>query len=400
MKKLLLASILLIVTIINCPGQGTWTTYKNVVPGNIMSIHFSDEVHGFITCTNNKIYRTSNGGVDWNDVSPTFNASSGCWYSGIYCLDSNTAIAGTHCDDFIVRTTDAGVTWDSIQIVFQPLKIYFIPKTKIGFVISNSDLFSTTDGGLNWTKKNNTLLFISQSMLFISDSIGFLGGRGDRIYKTKDQGSTWDEINTGMSDGTNAMYFFNSQHGIIVDGDGNWAITYDQGLTWSNYSNSNDGNQVGVYFVNNNEGYKVMSNSLDVKYSSDGGVTWKIVNNTNGNGKSGMSFPSKCVGYVADLSGDILKYYNPNCKLVGIDNSLELNTDIVLFPNPASNTITIESAAGNINIYDMLGKKINSYTKENSNLNINIQTLNNGVYFLKLTTNEREQKTIKFIVNQ
>lgn len=91
-----------------------------------------------------------------------------------------------------------------------------------------------------------------------------------------------------------------------------------------------------------------------------------------------------------------LTFSNQESRAITINNnetnSIPTNISLKVFPNPASNDITIESIAGNIDIYDMVGKKINSYTKGNGNLNINIQTLTNGVYFLKLTSNESEQK--------
>lgn len=396
MKKLLLAIMLIMFEVINCFGQGTWTKYNKVVPELIMSIHFSDEIHGFITCKNNKIYRTSNGGINWIDVSPMFNASSGCWYSGIYCLDSNTVIAGTNCDDFIVRTSDAGVTWDSIKLFYQPLEVYFIPKTNKGFVTTNNGLYKTNDGGLNWAHLNNTNFSFREAILFIDDSIGFVGGVSNKIFKTIDQGLTWIEYNTNMSGGTQSLYFFNNNHGIALDGDGNWAITYDQGLTWTTYSDGSTGNQVGVYFVNNFEGFKIMSNELNIKVSTNSGLTWNILSNTYGSGKSDMSFPSKCVGYVSVLSGDLLKYTYPNCNLDGIPQSSELLSDINIFPNPATDKLNISPQKKYINyiISNNLGSIIQSGELQES---LSINEIPNGIYIIKLLSSNGEYCIKRFV---
>lgn len=66
-----------------------------------------------------------------------------------------------------------------------------------------------------------------------------------------------------------------------------------------------------------------------------------------------------------------------------------------IFPNPSNNKIQISGLTRNLNyeIYNLLGKKIFTGTIS-KNEHINIESLTNGVYFLKLKT-----KALKFIKN-
>jgi hypothetical protein len=92
--------------------------------------------------------------------------------------------------------------------------------------------------------------------------------------------------------------------------------------------------------------------------------------------------------------GFIIKYSD---LVVGI-NSLTQNSTIKLYPNPVQNQLFIESEKGQIiemNILDISGKEIRSITNNNVN-NIDVSELTQGVYILKVTT-ENGISTNRFI---
>ena len=70
-----------------------------------------------------------------------------------------------------------------------------------------------------------------------------------------------------------------------------------------------------------------------------------------------------------------------------------------IFPNPAKDQLTISNveAYSNIQILDITGKLVKQYATEQFNsITINVSDLQNGVYFVKLQSNEIN-KTIKFV---
>ncbi len=72
-----------------------------------------------------------------------------------------------------------------------------------------------------------------------------------------------------------------------------------------------------------------------------------------------------------------------------INNHIDLNSEIEIFPNPTSNRLTIDTELkiNEINIIDISGKTIKAITTD---LNIvNVVDLSNGIYFIKLITEER-----------
>lgn len=80
----------------------------------------------------------------------------------------------------------------------------------------------------------------------------------------------------------------------------------------------------------------------------------------------------------------------------------EFSTEIVsLYPNPSSSTITIRSQSlpDSFSIYNPLGQMIKqSQIKSNKDLAINVEELQNGMYFIKLTKDKSSQ-TLSFIKN-
>ncbi|MEH6762972.1 MAG: T9SS type A sorting domain-containing protein [Aequorivita antarctica] len=73
-------------------------------------------------------------------------------------------------------------------------------------------------------------------------------------------------------------------------------------------------------------------------------------------------------------------------RVLGVDeyNSLK----IVLFPNPANDLISIQSASviNNISIYDLQGRLIDTRTTNKQHTELNISALKTGVYFLSIET--------------
>lgn len=71
---------------------------------------------------------------------------------------------------------------------------------------------------------------------------------------------------------------------------------------------------------------------------------------------------------------------------------LEVN-DFGLFPNPIQNKLSIETAlkgSFKLKVFDALGKQITTYTFENST-SLNVEKLNQGIYFYTISNQEDEQ---------
>ena len=72
----------------------------------------------------------------------------------------------------------------------------------------------------------------------------------------------------------------------------------------------------------------------------------------------------------------------------GLDNNLELNSDINIYPNPTSNQLTIDTKLNviEITIIDVTGKSVKTVMTD-FNI-IDVSNLTNGIYFIQLITDE------------
>ena len=85
-------------------------------------------------------------------------------------------------------------------------------------------------------------------------------------------------------------------------------------------------------------------------------------------------------------------------------NTLSLETvavaEFTIYPNPATSFITIQSnntPLTSVSVYDVLGKKVHSQIEFNDN-RLDVSSLNNGMYFMKIYT-DQGSTTKKIVIN-
>lgn len=135
-------------------------------------------------------------------------------------------------------------------------------------------------------------------------------------------------------------------------------------------------------------------------------IVWEYqnpVNNSNGNiSNQGGDIPSnallfRAIKYAPDFPAFIGRDLTPGLPIENNPNSAvceNLNTSsydltqVSIFPNPASNVISITSRETiyKIELYSILGKK---EIEVNSTNSINISALNSGIYFVKIYTGDK-----------
>ena len=81
------------------------------------------------------------------------------------------------------------------------------------------------------------------------------------------------------------------------------------------------------------------------------------------------------------------------------DSNSSINPLVKVYPNPATNEITLSEEFGKdqLILFDLLGKNypIKLMNNFNSSTNIDISSLSSGLYFIKII-NEKSIKSIKF----
>jgi hypothetical protein len=91
------------------------------------------------------------------------------------------------------------------------------------------------------------------------------------------------------------------------------------------------------------------------------------------------------------------RIYGNKPSTLGTDK-FEVNGEIYLYPNPASNYFTLNTTISKVEIYSITGQLIKSFNANQSKENqYSIGDLNNGIYLVKTWNENKESKTMKLL---
>ncbi len=199
----------------------------------------------------------------------------------IWFIDNeNGLIAG---ESQLYSTTDGGLNWTVITNTtsFSMFNLQFLDKSN-GFTQGGNQLGKTIDGGINWSLKQlptrNAIAF-----QFVNPSTGYYDDISMGIYQTVDSGNNWNQI-VGGSGGqqTSPFYFLDVLNGFVMNS-GNFSKTTDGGAHWqlisSNVTITNIPGFFKMQFLDTLNGFCATPKGL--LKTVDGGITWSNCLNTS-----------------------------------------------------------------------------------------------------------------------
>jgi photosystem II stability/assembly factor-like uncharacterized protein len=222
--------------IVSSDNGETWDSIANFPGKQLFSLNFFDIESGLIA-GNDGVFRTTDSGNTWDTVVTM--DQLGYKFGEIkqmsfpspqtgYAIGSGYLESMFILEDFLLKTTDAGLTWDVVNILdHEPTALYFLDETT-GFVGTYDGLYGfiskTTDGGLTWDEKHNNEYIPVTDIHFISDNTGFVTGGYEismpgptafGISKTTDGGENWYGFDTiGLP--LKSIYFLNDTTGFVA----------------------------------------------------------------------------------------------------------------------------------------------------------------------------------------
>ncbi len=325
-------------------GGDTWLITADGDFGRLTSVFFTDVNTGYMVCGYGKIYKTTDGGYLWDTLAVSYDN----YLSEIVFVNSNTGfIAGQSSNGIILKTNDAGTTWQTVYEGSSPVRgIHFIDEN-IGYGILYSSILKTINGGMSWTETpiNQSIIL---DVFFLNQDIGYVCGYMG-LHKTTDGGETWTEL------------------------PGPWM-----------------GHLINIFFVDENTGY-ISGDGGSFYQTNDGGLTWTNLRPTP-LANSTLWFTNNLTGIAVCLFGNIFK--TTNGGQVSADQSIYKNPqEYSLYPNPASKSITISSEYArpgenaNIRIFSCDGKLMLNQKCIGIPCQLDVATLSSGLYLLKIQTN-------------
>jgi photosystem II stability/assembly factor-like uncharacterized protein len=215
------------------------------------------------------IYRTSDGGASWQQVSSSLRNGGGtnpgalpigCPKNGLVFLDATTGFATGNCPGgtpFFYATHDAGQTWQLVTLP-PPPNTQLFPECECD--VEPPQFFSTKDGVLLMR--------------------GFFGqGNAAVVYVTHDGGATWRPEMLPNVHSLVAASFIDENDGWVADG-AQLYVTHDGGATWTTLAPNVNLTVRSLDFATAQNGWAIPpdvdANGRPYLFTtSDGGTTWQ-----------------------------------------------------------------------------------------------------------------------------
>jgi photosystem II stability/assembly factor-like uncharacterized protein len=370
--------------------------------------------------------RSTDGGNTWAAGTIDLGAnSSDMGTSSISAASSSTAwisaSPGALNTGGIWKTTDSGVTWNKqTTALFSGLDSYpnFVYFWDANNGIAQGDpeggefeIYTTTNGGTNWTRVPGANIpdpvsseFGYFNLYHVSGNTIWFGTDIGRIFRSSDKGLTWNVFNSPSADfGLDQFTFSDANKGLLMKYSSvTLHKTTDGGATWTLVPHTGPLFNTNIAYIPGTT--KVISsaraNPLGSSYSLNDGLSWTAIDgiyhgelaflNDNFGFSAGLNTSSTVDG-ISKFNG-IPPLKNPN---------FEIKNQIAIYPNPTTGILHLDNGSDNIKqvtVYDLLGKQvIDSKISSSNKADIDLKTLQNGEYLLKVISDSGKTETKKFI---
>lgn len=171
---------------------------------------------------------------------------------------------------YILNSEDYGLSWDTLWIgLDQLIKDIVFVNDSTGWMISDTSLFKSSDGGKTWNLQNIPYNGAYYKSLFAGGNNIYLLDYYNEFIKSTDSGTTWSFNSLGLYNDFISI-IFNDQNGFIF-GEGLLKTT-DSGQNWENLNQYVRNNIYDVDFISAMEGIALGSDGVYKTY--DGGFSW------------------------------------------------------------------------------------------------------------------------------
>ena len=272
-----------------------------------------------------------------------------------------------------------------------------------GSAIGNEGkILKTINGGLNWNEQSSNVDQRLNSLFLINNNKGFVVGESNLLY-TSNGGEKWVVQTGGVFD----IQFTDSLTGYRTTSAGTLRKTTDGGLSWFVLNTNISTNWLSLFFINSNNGF-IAGGRGDIAKTTNGGLNWEIQAKISENILTSVYMTNENTGYICGEFGTIFKTTNAGLTFISNNiNEVQLS-DYNLFqnyPNPFNSSTVIkyeikDPSEVSLKLYNIEGKEIQTLVKEYQNpgsyeVLFDAYKLSTGIYFYSIFFNNKFYKSNK-----
>jgi photosystem II stability/assembly factor-like uncharacterized protein len=259
--------------------------------------NFCDDRTGWAVGSDQKVFKTTNGGATWVRQDPA--AAKEIFYGASFADSATGWLVGSA--GTIRRTVNGGADWtpQSSGTASTLREIFALDTEKAWVVGYGGTILRTVDGGTNWTREASGVSVDLYGCDFRSSSRGWACGPGVMLFW---DWTSWSSKAVGGSGGLLDVCFINDNVGWTVGGAATILKTVDGGQNWlpQTAPDGVDPYFKGVCFVDSLEGWVVGLNGT-ILHTADSGESWEVQD-------SGTLFGLRWVDFVDSETGCSVGY--------------------------------------------------------------------------------------------
>jgi len=389
-----------------------WSYFTNgIYNSQPRSLSFAQNGN-IVVGTDNGMYYSADGGNSWNHAGLTDNSMmSTILYEPdgrMFAGNTDNANIASH----IYISPDNGVSWTQNDVGFASTRSADIAYTSTGEIFVGTgwaNPINVSTDGINWTPKDWSTTGFGSSTLALAIAIDSLdiiytGHENDGMWRSIDNGASFQYIGLNYNPSNVSDIKISPNQTIFVsqtpfagnpNGMGNGFLfkSTDGGTSWSNTLLTTHGQPNCVFIASDDSIY--VGSTQGVWLSTDTGSTWSLLNTGLNTGNVAIhTLELGPDGYLYAGTGGAGVYRSVNkIKNTGttlnISNSSANKTDIIFYPNPASETVHLNGTVTEIKIFNTQGELV--LIEKNTN-QFSCRDLNDGIYFIH--TGTKVQKLI------
>ncbi len=414
----------------------TWVKNSTQLSGkSAQSMTLTDK--SVVVGTRSGVFVSTDDGANWTKSNHGLAAS---FVQGL-AFKGNSLFASTN--DGIYLSNDMGYTWlERDSGMTNNLNVFAIAASDKYIYAGAGHLYRSGDDGVSWQTSDSGIDVLYTSILVNEDTV--FTRNTTHVYRSIDAGKSWVVADTGIPSASlhNGRAFLKLGNRIFIGVTNGVYYSDNNGKSWQKAGTGFNGSEYILCFTVcdtnifagttsamyvsslNNFSWKQVHYYLNYEVydmktwgdtiwagtrigffvSGDKGSTWKMVNDP--------LLPYIAVNDLAVKDGHFFAgtygagVWTTNPIIYTGENKIQEKENILIYPNPATDVITIDVSCINdncydkvnkVSIYDMQGRILKCMNLTLPKTEVNVGELSQGIYLMQFRTKSSETSVAKFV---